>query len=220
MRTFIPTCESAVCTVPEWHRADFKDHQDLVTSSKGWSPGALNLAQGIASRLHAPLLHAEMSRLIVDLSRHPEDDARWSHISKTFTEDQRQRLDDRQKTQYLGQLDQRISDAIGRGEEVIHISVDTVPDPGGACIVFTYDTRSPSEAEWVAEWSSAIRSGMPDVYIRNDAAPGHDLASYLREKFPAGFSSVRITVDQRCFLEGTPVKWTPLKKAISHNVPR
>lgn len=220
MRVFIPTCESAVCSIPEWHRAGLKESEEVITSSKGWSPGALNLAQGLASRLQSPLLHGEMSRLIIDLSKHPEDKDRWSSLSMGFTPDQRQRLDDRQKKQYLDTLVQRAEDALRRKDEVIHLSVDTRPDMEDTWITFSYDTRRSSEADWARQWSAAIRDSLPEAVIREEGTPTRSLAGYLRTRFPTRFSSVRITANQSAFLDGNPIKWLELKKALIETVPR
>jgi hypothetical protein len=220
MRVFIPTCESAVCTLPEWHRADMKGHEESITSPEGWSPGALNLAQGIASKLHAQLLHADMSRLLIDLSKHPEDEDRWSRFSALLTEEQRQRLDDRQKRHYLDALIQRTEDALKRKDEVIHLSVDTRPNIADTWLLFSYDSRRSSEADWVREWSSAIRKKMPEAVIREEGTPTRSLAGFLRGRYTTGFSSVQIIASQSTFLDGKPVKWTDLKKVVTTTVPR
>lgn len=220
MRVFIPTCESAVCTVPEWHRADMKGNEETITSPQGWSPGALNLAQGIASKLHAQLLHADMSRLLIDLSKHPADSDRWSRFSKMLTEEQRQRLDERQKKHYLDTFTQRAEDALKRKDEVIHLSVDTRPELGDTWLVFSYDSRSSSEADWVRQWSEAIRQRLPDAVIREEGSPTRSLAGYMRSRYPTGFSSVQVIASQSTFLEGKPVKWLDLKKVLTTTVPR
>ena len=202
MRVFIPTCESAVCTLPEWHRADMKGNEEVITSPQGWSPGALNLAQGIASKLHAQLLHADMSRLLIDLSKHPEDSDRWSGFSKLLTDEQRQRLDERQKKHYLDAFTQRADDALKRKDEVIHLSVDTRPDMGDTWLIFSYDSRSSSEADWVRQWSDAIRQKMPDAIIREEGTPTRSLAGYMRNRYPTGFSSIQVIASQSAFIEG------------------
>ena len=220
MRVFIPTCESAVCTVPEWHRADMKGNEETITSYKGWSPGALNLAQGIASQLHAQLLHADMSRLLIDLSKHPEDDDRWSPLSSQLTNEQRQRLDDRQKRHYIDPFTQRTEDALRRNDEVIHLSVDTRPEIEDTWLIFNYDSRSSSEADWVRQWSDAIRQKMPDAVIREEGSPTRSFAGYMRSRYSSGFSSVQVIASQSTFLEGKPVKWLDLKKVLTSTIPR
>lgn len=220
MRVFIPTCETAVCTVPEWHRADMKGHEEQITSAEGWSPGALNLAQGVASKLHAQLLHADVSRLLVDLSKHPDDDTRWSRFAMKLTPEQRQRLDERQKRYYLDTFTQRAADALRRKDEVIHLSFDTRQNLGEVGILFSYDSRRSSEADWVREWTRAIHLKLPDLIIREEGSPTRSLAGYMRERFSTGFSSIQLIANQSSFLEGKPVKWTDLKKVLTNTVPR
>ncbi len=220
MRVFIPTCETAVCAIPEWHRADMKGSEEEITSTSGWSPGALNLAQGISQKLHAQLLNADMSRLLIDLSKHPEDEERWSRFSAKLTAEQRQRLDERQKKYYLDTFIQRVNDALKRNDEIIHISVDTRPNLGDTHVVFSYDSRRSSEADWVSEWTSAIRAQLPDAVIQVEGTPTRSLAGYMRNRFPDNFSSVQIIANQSSFLEGKPIKWMELKKIITTSIPR
>jgi hypothetical protein len=197
-----------------------KGSEEQITSSTGWSPGALNLAQGIASKLHAQLLHADMSRLLIDLSKHPEDADRWSLLSRKLTEEQRQRLDERQKKRYLDIFTQRTDDALKRNDEVIHLSVDTRPGLDDTWLIFSYDSRRSSEADWVRLWSDAIRREMPEAVIKEEGTPTRSLAGYMRGRYPTGFSSIQLIANQSTFLEGKPVKWLNLKKVLTSTVPR
>lgn len=220
MRTLIPTCESAVSTVPEWHRADLQGSEEIITSSEGWSPGALNLAQAISIKLRSPLLHAEMTRLLIDLSRHPDDESRWSRFSMKLTEDQRRRLDERQKASFLSSLRSRIGDALKRGDEVVHLSIDTSPAIEPAWLAFNYDSSRISECDWSRQWSDALRARRPDAVIREESSPTRSLAGMLRKEFPERFSSVRLTVAQALFLEGRPIRWDFFKKDLIDTLPR
>ena len=219
MPHYIPTCENAVSTVPEWHRAVFQGHEERVTSSEGWSPGALNLAQGIAMKLHTPLVHAEVTRLLIDLGRHPKDDERWSTWSHKLTEEQREKLDLRVKEPYLQAIITRVEDAQKRGDEVIHLSLDTDPEALPGTLEFQYDARRNSEGECVAEWSRGLQNALPDLIIRRSSPPSRSLSSYLRRKFP-DLGSIRLSVAQSAFLTGQPIPWMKLKKAITDTLPR
>lgn len=219
MLTYIPTCETAVSTVPEWHRDSFKGHEDKVTSPAGWSPGALNLAQGIAMKLHAPLLHADLTRLLIDLSQHPEDDARWSAFSLGLTDDQREKLDRRSKLAFLESLETRIDNSLRRDESVIHLSIDTSDQLDLGTILFEFDSRRDLEADCVSKWKSALSSLSPPFKIDQAPPPSRSLSSYLRERYPQ-LGSIKLTVAQSSFLEGKPMPWMKLKKAIVDSIPR
>ncbi|GAA5483739.1 hypothetical protein [Haloferula sargassicola] len=217
MTAIIPSCETAVSTVPEWHRADAKGHEEFI-AAHGWSPGALNLAQGVAMQVHSPLIHAESTRLLIDLGRHPESDDRWSQLSRSLTEDQRRRLDERQKKNYLDTLANRIRIPMMRRETTVHLSVDTA-DLGGAAVEIACDGRRTDELDWIDRWIAALRQVLPADQVRSGTTGSNDLQSYLRDKFP-GLMSVRLTAATSSFLENRPVRWSELRKAVLATIPR
>ncbi len=220
MAILIPTCETAVSTVPEWHKASFKGSEDRLASQAGWSPGALNLAQGIAMKHHTPLIHAEMTRLLIDLTRHPRDDERWSSVSKSLTPEQRQKLDERQKKVYLDAIEQRARDGIARGETIVHLSVDTQPDMGETWLRFLYDSSRVAETDWVKQWSSNLRELFPEIRIDEQSAPTRSLSGYLRSTFGDGLLSICVVANQALFLEGRPVRWDLFKKKFTTSLPK
>lgn len=219
MYTYIPTCETAVSTVPEWHRDIFKGQEERVTSTEGWSPGALNLAQGIAMKLHAPLLHTDLTRLLIDLSKHPEDQERWSSFSRALTDDQREKLDRRTKLAFLESLESRIEAARRQDEKVIHLSIDTSSELPPATIVFEFDSRRELEADCVAAWKGKLVASLPQFTISQAAPPSRSLSSFLREQH-GELGSIKLTVAQSAFLEGKPMPWMKLKRAIVDAIPR
>lgn len=217
MNRIIPTCETAVSAIPEWHRAVFKDCEDRVTSAEGWSPGALNLAQGVASKVHEQLIHNPISRLLIDLACDPEDPARWSDRAMTLTDEQRRKLDDRERKNFLEALERRINTALQQQEQPVHISFDTRTDLTGASIVIECDPRLPEEAGFATRLETAIKSRLPEAAIRIDASPTRGLAAWLREKAPQ-IHSLKLMVVQSCFLEGMPLPWASVKKAVIDSV--
>jgi predicted N-formylglutamate amidohydrolase len=63
-------CEHASNHIPpEWGGLGLT--ADERRSHIAWDPGALGLARGLARRLSAPLVHANVSRLVYDLNRPP-----------------------------------------------------------------------------------------------------------------------------------------------------
>lgn len=218
MTAIIPSCTTAVSTVPEWLREAFKGKEDIASSSKGWSPGALNLSQGIAMAVHNPLTHAEVTRLLIDVSKHPDDDARWSDISRTLTSDQRRRLDERQKQGFLNALSDRISLPLRRRETTVHLAIDTA-DLQGAAVELACDGRLSNELAWIDRWVAALRERLPDGTVRTGTTPSRDFHSYLRDRHP-GLLSIRLTASSSCFLEGQPVKWMDLRKHLIATIPK
>lgn len=213
MNRIIPTCETAVSAVPEWHRAAFKGCEDRVTSSEGWSPGALNLAQGVASKVHEQLIHNPVTRLLIDLACAPDDPKRWSDRAMTLTDEQREKLDQREQKNFLEMLGNRIAGCLRQDDRPVHISFDTRSDLTGAALVIECDPRLAAEAEFAKSIETAIKSRLPEAVIRIEASPTRGLAAWLREKHPPVLS-LRLIAAQSAFLEGRPVPWTSLKKAV------
>jgi predicted N-formylglutamate amidohydrolase len=213
MNRIIPTCETAVSTLPEWHRAAFEHCPDRVTSVEGWSPGAYNLAQGVAARVQAQLLHNSVNRLLIDLARAPDDPARWSDIALTFTDEQRQRLDDREKAPFLEAIENQIRGALRQGQQPVHLSFDTRPDLGGDWMLIEHDAFRGTEARFATELADTLRQRLPQVGLRIDASTGNGMSGWLRSRHPE-LLSLRITVIQSAFLDGRPAAWKPFKQAV------
>lgn len=217
--TIIPTCETAVSAVPEWHRNAFKDQEDVLHSNQGWSPGALNLAQGVAIKIHAPLLHAEVTRLLIDLTRHPDDEERWSSQARTISPEQREKLEKRQKFPYLATLGERIHTALERGMQPVHLAFDTAELEPGLALTFEFDPRRDQEAEYVARWEEALLRRLPGLGIKHRSSPTRSLGGYLREHYPE-VASIRVTAPTSSFLESDPIRWATLKKELIATIPR
>lgn len=213
MNRIIPTCETAVSTLPEWHRAAFKDCEERVASAEGWSPGALNLAQGVASKVHEQLIHNAVTRLLIDLACAPDDPARWSDQAMSLTDDQRRKLDDRDQKNFLEAIENRITGAIRQQDQPVHISFDTRPDLGGPSIVIECDPRLAEETDFARKVEAALKSRLPEISIRVDASPTRGLAAWLRERHPTVFS-LKLVAIQSSFLESKPLPWTSIKKAV------
>ncbi len=67
---FVLICDHASNWVPEELRALGLPSQEL-TRHIAWDPGALQLSQLLALQLDAPLIHAGISRLVLDVNRDP-----------------------------------------------------------------------------------------------------------------------------------------------------
>ena len=170
-------------------------------------------------KLHAPLLHADLTRLLIDLSKHPDDEARWSSFSRGLTDDQREKLDRRSKLAFLENLKTRIETAARRQEPTIHLSLDTSNKLSAGRLVFEFDSRRELEADCVSSWKAALAPLLPNFEITQSAPPSRCLSSYLRELHPE-LGSIRLTVAQSAFLDGKPMPWMKFKKAIVDTIPR
>ena len=80
---FLISCEHAVNAVPPAHARLFTDAA-LLTSHRGWDPGALDTAKAWASALNAPLFAASVTRLLCDCNRSPSNPSVWSSVTRAL----------------------------------------------------------------------------------------------------------------------------------------
>lgn len=208
---FLVSCPYATCAVPEAHRAFFRGKEDIVESPEGWEPGALNLAQGFAMRLHTPLVHGEMTKLLIDLEE--DGDARWSRFSKELPETTRGKLVERKGDPYRQMLAQRIEAEAKRRSRVLHLIVHTSAEEDG----LLHLESAPGDQQGAAfaeAWAEPLRAaGIPVRTGNYEQTP-------LRAALTAGAPSEKllqlvVRPSQTFFLTGTPMRWMQLKKLLT-----
>lgn len=205
------SCEHATCAVPEAFRELFRGSEEIVTSTKGWDPGALNLAQGFSMKFRTPLVHGDVTRLLIDLNE--EGDERWSNISRTLPEATRVKLVDRHERPYRTALHSRITEDLLRHDAVIHLMIHTEEGDQRGLLLET-----PSGAEiadsFASKWQSRLLSdGVDARVVRGGLDQGFAVAlGKIYESRPYGL--LRLKVPQTYFLEGRPLRWETLKKVL------
>jgi hypothetical protein len=217
---FVLSCEPATCAIPEWHRELFRGSEEVVTSAEGWSPGSLNLAQAFATKLRTLLAHGDITRLLVDFTRHPDDPERFSRFSKTLNEDHRSKLDERHHRAHLNLLKQRILEEQRRSGLAIHLTFRTEDRPGMPAVEFLHSTEREIETRFVDRWRTRIQSTYPELSTGTGNDNGYGLSRFLRDEFQEGFGSVSVVAARSSFLEGTPVRWDRLKKILLETLPQ
>lgn len=217
---YVLSCEPATCAVPEWHKELFRSHEETVTSAEGWSPGSLNLAQAFATKLRTLLAHGDITRLLVDFSRPPDDPARFSTFSQQLSDDQRRRLDERHHTPYYKLLAQRIEEEQRRSGYALHLSIRTEDRAGRAPVALIHDSTRSLEAGFVKQWSGNLETTLMELPVEILDDPTYPLSASLRSSFPENFGSVSLVVASTCFLDGQPVRWELLKKALLDTCPK
>ena len=211
MTAFLFSCDYATCAVPEAYREIFRGSEDIVGSTEGWEPGALNLAQGFAMKFRTPLVHADVTRLLIDFQQ--DGDARWSRFSLKLPEATRVKVTDRHERPYRTMLNQRIAEDLRRHDALLHVMIHTDSGTDGLVVLET-----PPGAELAEKFASAWRSRLvgADVDVRQvRGAEPSPLGVALTAKFPASqYAQVKLSVSQTFFLEGRPWRWETLKKLL------
>jgi hypothetical protein len=212
MTAFLFSCGNATCAVPEAYRELFGGSEDVVASPEGWEPGALNLAQAFAMRFLTPLVHGDVTRLLVDYEK--DGDERWSRFSIHLPESTRAKIVERYVVKsYREVLVQRITGDLRRHPVVLHVMVHTDGMTEGR---FTLET--PAGGTLAEKFAQAWRSrlGGKDLDVRHISDSDNTaLGAMLCSEFPADrYAQVRLKVSQSFFLEGRPWRWEPAKKLL------
>jgi predicted N-formylglutamate amidohydrolase len=168
--TMIPvifSCEHATCAVPEAYKEMLSSDQERITSPEGWDLGALNLAQALAMKFRTPLVHGEITRLIIDCYLQEGNEGRWSECSMKLTDAQREKLHERQFVPHLSSLRQRIANELERSSSVLHISVHTF-DPQlhpNLHVSLLYSEGRVGESTLALNWLRAMQERLPGMNI-------------------------------------------------------
>jgi predicted N-formylglutamate amidohydrolase len=183
----------------------FRGREHLLASHRGWDPGALRLAQHFSRTLDAPLVHAEVSRLVVELNRSEGHPDLFSPFMKHLDTAQRETV----LNQYYRPHRQRIRDELSRmleGQQpVLHLSVHTfTPVRNGVrrntTVGLLYDPQRPREKAFCDRWAGALRAARPRLTIkRNNPYRGSDdgLTTSLRQQFgDAPYLGVELELSQ------------------------
>lgn len=217
MMTYLFSCENATCAVPEAYRDTFRGSEEVVESVKGWEPGVLNLAQGFAMKFRTPLVHGDVTRLLIDLEK--DGEARWSRFSLKLPEATRLKVVDRHERPFRTQLTQRMTENLRRHSAVVHVMVHTSPHIDRRLTLET-PTSSPLAEKLAAGWRGHLRAAEADVLHLSDSKQS-DLEKWLSSEYkPTQYAQIRLTVSQSYFLEGRPWRWETLKKALLDTLAR
>ncbi len=205
------SCEYATCAVPGGQRSIFNGHEDELHSLAGWEPGALNLAQAFAMKCRTPLVHGEITRLLIDLEA--GEDARWSDYSEKLTPQTRERFANRVWAGYRATLRQRIDEDLRRHDAVVHLLVHTGGiDPGRV------NMRVPEHNHLAGEIATAWAAAAHQEHLDARMVAGDIPGSLIRELETASpvnrYAPIRLEVAGEYFLDGKPMRWEACKKSL------
>jgi len=210
MTSFLITCTNATCALPEAHRDLFKGSEDLVSSTEGWEPGALNLAQGLAMKFSTPLIHGDVTRLLIDLEQ--DGEKRWSKISAQIPEASRDKLIARMEGKFHSTIEARLAEDFKRHDAVIHFLIHTAPLNDGK-VLFEY--AGCDLAEKIASGAAKL---LPLGEVDSTALPMTEKTPFvlwLIDTFATErYGVIRVTVSHSFFLRSVPMRWETIKKSL------
>ncbi|MCJ7629634.1 MAG: N-formylglutamate amidohydrolase [Longimicrobiales bacterium] len=124
-RTLLITCEHGGNRIPKRYRSLFAGQEALLSSHRGWDPGALSLAQTLARSFHAPLHHSRTSRLLVDLNRSLHHPDLFSSITRKLPSEEREEILRRYYRPYRDRVTSLIEGWIESGATILHLAIHT-----------------------------------------------------------------------------------------------
>jgi predicted N-formylglutamate amidohydrolase len=200
------TCEHGGNRVPARYARLFRGAGAVLRTHRGWDIGALALARRLSRRLRAPLLHATVTRLLVDLNRSLTNRRRlFSEFVRGLADSERERIVADHYRPHRARVGAAVARAIGRGDRVIHVAVHSfTPSLHGARrnadLGLLYDPRRPGELAFARRWRAALREVAPELRVRMNypyRGTSDGIETELRRRFAArDYVGVEIEVNQ------------------------
>jgi len=222
------SCEHGGNRLPPRYAALFDKGREALRGHRGWDSGALDLARRLAKHLHAPLVFATVTRLLVELNRSPRHPALFSEFSRGLSATERERLMARYYRPYRERLAALVAQAIEREGSAVHLSVHTfAPVLGGlertADVGLLYDPRRASERALCDAWLRELRALRPDLRVRRNypyLGRADGLTTHLRKQWPQErYAGIELEVNQRWPLARGP-EWPRLKEDLAATLER
>lgn len=224
----ILTCEHGGNDVPSEYALLFEGAEAVLSSHRGWDPGALDLACDIAAELETPIYYGTITRLLVELNRSLDEPTLFSEYSRVLPEPDRQLLVARYWHPFRDRVEGHVGLAIARGAYVLHLSIHTfTPELDGvvrdADIGILFDPSRSAEAGLAHDWKLALEAVAPELTVKFNypylgTDDGHTTG--LRRKFPdPGYAGLELEVNQKFPLQDRK-RWAEVRAAIVESLRR
>jgi predicted N-formylglutamate amidohydrolase len=222
------TCEHGGRDVPAEWAALFAGRGALLSSHRGWDPGALALARALARSTGAPLLACTVTRLLVDPNRSPGHPRLFSPLSRRLDPAARRRLVERHHRPHRAAAERAVERAAAAGMRTLHISVHSfTPVLGGrrrdADVGLLYDPRRAAERATCRRWAELVRELGPRLRVRRNypyRGSSDGLTTALRRRFGARlYLGIELEVNQRA-LRGAGRRSRQLRALLAESLAR
>ncbi|MBW2520285.1 MAG: N-formylglutamate amidohydrolase [Deltaproteobacteria bacterium] len=216
------SCEHAVNTIPHAFQKLFDGREGVLSTHRGFDPGALDLALYLADNLLAPCFTTLISRLLVDHNRSPQSHSLWSEFSDALPQEQKQKLLDSYYLPFRAMTGDWIHSRISRGCGIIHLSVHSfTPTYNGKIRDFDigvlYVPSREKERDFGRAWQANIKAARPDLKVRlnqpyRGTADCHQ-ATYRHAYSTRQYLALELEVNQRLLNKQTR-KWQNTKTSL------
>jgi predicted N-formylglutamate amidohydrolase len=218
------TCEHAGNRIPSEYTALFAGSKKILSSHRGWDPGALELTRYVSHQFRTPFFHEMWSRLLVESNRSPTNPRIWSKFTSGLPADQRRDILEKYWLPHRCRVEKAVQDTVARGGSVVHIALHSfTPVLDGkirnADIGLLYDSSRKRERQWCRNWREKIIELNPTFRVRLNypyLGRADGLPAWLRKKFAVGrYIGIEFEFNQG--LIGTP-RFAELKKVAVESI--
>lgn len=216
------TCEHGGNRIPAPFRGLFRAHRALLQTHRGWDPGALAVAEALATAYQAPLVASTTSRLLIDLNRSIGHSQVFSTVTRELPAATKAQIIAEHYRPHRDEVERLVEHAVSRGQRVIHVASHSfTPELDGvvraADVGLLYDPRRHLEVETSARWKKTLASRNPALRVRRNypyAGKADGLTSHLRQCFPPNvYAGIEVEVNQRFVLAGGR-PWSALRRVL------
>ena len=216
------TCEHGGNRVPrEWTHL-FAGARRLLAGHRGWDPGSLPLARTLARRFAAPLVIAEITRLLVDLNRAEDNPAVFSRLTRALPPATREQLLARWHRPHRARVLAEMDRVLARRRSLLHVAVHSfTPVLDGmvrtADIGLLYDPGRARERDAALRWRAALRELSPELRVRMNypyRGTSDGLTRALRRRYDdRDYAGIELELNQA--LVGQPLRFAAVQRALA-----
>lgn len=197
------TCEHAGNSVPENYVYLFHGQEEILTSHRGWDPGAIQVADLLSKELSAPYYTCETTRLLVEPNRSLHSDSLFSEFSRILTQEQRDQVLNEYYYPHRRAVEQYIGDS---SSVILHLSIHTFTPSWngierGVDLGLLFDPDRTNETRFCEAYRARLRKALPAMNIEfNEPYKGIDdgFTTYLRTQFDNNrYLGIEIEINQK-----------------------
>ena len=219
----IITCEHSGNLVPQKYTHLFKAADEILTSHRGWDPGAIEIANYLSEKLSAPLFKCDTTRLLIEPNRSPDSSSLFSEYSQILNSSEREEILQQFYLPHRSGVEQLIRRA---GKRILHLSIHTfTPVWNGTVrevdIGLLFDPERENETIFCEAYRREICDRLPALRTRfNEPYQGIEdgFTTYLRTRFDDdAYLGIEIEVNQKYF--GTKL-WGEIAVVLAEGLPK
>lgn len=201
----VVTCEHGGHRVPPAWRRVLAPARALLATHRGFDAGALALARRIARELAAPLIAADVTRLLVDLNRHEGNPGVFSAFTRSLPAAERAAILAAWHRPHRLRVRRTIERALARGRAVLHLAIHSfTPVLDGvernADVGLLYDPARAPELAWARTLRTALGERAAALRVRSNypyRGVSDGLTRWLRTEFDTvRYAGIEIEINQ------------------------